>query len=566
MNASHSSFAIGVDYGTNSVRALVVDIADGRELAASVFPYPTGTDGVILDPADPNLARQSPADYIEGFLQTVKKAVKAAAKDPSFAPERVVGLGVDSTGSTPMPVDRDGTPLALLPAFRDDPAAQAWLWKDHTSFAEAAEITAVAKAKKTPYLARCGGTYSSEWFWAKILHCKRTAPKVFDAAYSWVELCDFIPAYAAGCLDPLKLKRSVCAAGHKAMFAAEWGGLPSASFLKAVDPDLARLRDRLYTEAQPSDHLAGRLAPEIAKKVGLPAGIAIAIGAFDCHHGAVGAGIKPGTLVKVVGTSTCDIFVAPRGATLADVPGVCGIVMGSVVPGVFALEAGQSAVGDIFKWYVDRLCPAEFAKKNPYAALEADAAKLRPGESGLLALDWNNGNRNILGNQNLVGLLLGQTLYTTGPEIYRALIEATAFGARAILERTEEYGVPTREVVLCGGLAEKNPLLCQIYADVLGRPIHISRSAQTCALGAALFGAVAAGAYKNVAAAQKAMTGVKDIVYKPVRAAVKTYDRLYALYRRLHDAFGRPDAVPAAFGTLMPELIALRQEVRRVSR
>lgn len=290
------------------------------------------------------------------------------------------------------------------------------------------------------------------------------------------------------------------------------------------------------------------------------------MGAFDCHHGAVGAGIFPGRLVKVVGTSTCDILVAPPKTELAEVPGVCGIVMGSVIPGVFALEAGQSAVGDIFKWYVDRLCPAPYAEtKNPYAALEADAAKLRPGESGLLALDWNNGNRCILVNQNLVGLLLGQNLYTTGPEIYRALIEATAFGARAILERTEEYGVPTREIVLCGGLAEKNPLLCQIYADVLARPVQLSRSAQTCALGAALFGALAAGAFADVASAQAAMTGVKDQVYRPNAEAVGVYDRLYALYRRLHDAMGQPTAAPAALGTLMPELIALRQEVRHAA-
>ena len=562
------SFSIGVDFGTNSVRAILADLLDGREIAVSVYRYPTGTDGVILDPSDPNLARQSPADYIEGFISTVGGVVREASVcEPTFTPAAVVGIGVDTTGSTPIPVDREGTPLALRPEFRDNPAAQAWLWKDHTSYAEAAEITAAARARGVPYLTRCGGSYSSEWFWAKVLHCKRTAPEVFEAAYSWVELCDFIPAYAAGCLDPLRLRRSVCAAGHKAMFAAEWGGLPSADFLASIDPDLASLRERLYTEALPSDQPAGFLVPEVAQQIGLPAGIAIAVGAFDCHHGAVGAGIQPGTLVKVVGTSTCDIFVAPPGAALADVPGVCGIVMGSVIPGVFALEAGQSAVGDIFKWYVDRLCPASFAKSgNPYGALEAEAARLRPGESGLLALDWNNGNRNILNNQNLCGLLLGQTLYTTGAEIYRALIEATAFGARAILERTAEYGVPTREVVLCGGLAERNPLLCQIYADVLARPIRISRSAQTCALGAAIFGAVAAGAFPDVAAAQKAMTGVKDLVYSPDSAATRVYDRLYALYRRLHDAFGTPDAPPAAFGTLMPELIAIRQEARHAAR
>ena len=558
------AYSIGVDYGTNSVRALVVDLRDGREVGVSVYPYPHGTDGVLLDPKDPNLARQSPADYIRGFLKTVREAVRAAAaSDGNFRPDLVVGLGVDTTGSTPIPVAKDGTPLALLPAFRDEPAAQAWLWKDHTASREAAEITETARRMGVPYLEWCGGTYSSEWFWAKVLHCLRTAPKVFRAAYSWVELCDFIPAYASGILDPLAMKRSVCAAGHKALYSESWGGLPSDEFLSALDPALADLRGRLYAEAVPSDHIAGFLDKTVAKKVGLPAGIAVAVGAFDCHHGAVGAGIRPGTLVKVVGTSTCDIMVAPKGAALAAVPGVCGVVMSSVVPGAYALEAGQSAVGDIFKWYVDRLCPAAFDGANPYAALEKAAEALRPGESGLLALDWNNGNRTILGNPNLVGLLLGQTLYTTAPEIYRALVEATAFGARAILERVAEHGVPTREIVLCGGLAEKSPMLCQIYADVLGRPVKISRSAQTCALGAAVFGAVAAGFFRDVAQAQKAVTGVSAVSYKPAAKARKTYDRLYALYRRLHDAFGVPGAAPAAFGDLMPELIAIRQEARR---
>lgn len=566
MKANEMKFSIGVDFGTNSVRAMVVDLRDGREVAVSVYNYPSGVDGVILDGSDPNVARQSPRDYVEGFLETVREAVVVASRDVDFRADRVVGIGVDTTGSTPIPVGLDGVPLAMREEFRENLSAQAWLWKDHSSFAEAEEITEKARAMGLPYLSRCGGRYSSEWFWAKILHCKRESPEVFAAAASWVELCDFIPAYASGCMDPKRLRRSVCAAGHKALYAKEWGGLPSEEFLAALDPGLLRVRAGLYDEVYASDSLAGRLCEEVAERVGLPSGIGIAVGAFDCHHGAVGAGIRPGRLVKVVGTSTCDILVAPEGATLAEVPGVCGIVLGSVVPGVYALEAGQSAVGDIFKWYVDRLCPASYRNGgNPYAELEAEAALLRPGESGLLALDWNNGNRTILGNQNLVGMLVGQTLYTTGAEMYRALIEATAFGARAILERTEEYGVPTEEVVLCGGLAEKNPLLCQIYADVLGVPIHISRSAQTCALGAAIFGAVASGAYANVALAQAAMTGVKAQVYEPQPEARRVYDRLYGLYRRLHDGFGLPDAAPAAFGTLMPELIALRQEVRHAA-
>lgn len=558
-----ASYSIGVDYGTNSVRAVVVDTRDGRELASRVFGYPTGKDGVIVDPRDPNVARQNPADYIAGFLTTVRDAVVAAAKaDPAFRAEEVVGIGIDTTGSTPLPVDRAGVPLAMGAKFARHPAAQAWLWKDHTSFAEASEITELARKRKEPYLAKCGGTYSSEWFWSKVLHCLRTAPEVFDAAYSWVELCDFVPAYVTGTTDPLTLRRGVCAAGHKAMYSDEWGGLPSKAFLKALSPKLADLRDRLYSEAVASDQVAGRLTKAVAEKVGLPAGIPVAVGAFDAHHGGVGAGIKPGTLVKIIGTSTCDIMVAAPDAKVADIPGVCGIVTGSVLPGIVALEAGQSAVGDIFKWYVDTLCPVSYSPGNPYTNLEKEAAALKPCESGLVALDWNNGNRTILVNPLLTGLLVGQTLHTTGAEIYRALVEATAFGALTIIRRVEEYGVKVREVVTCGGLAEKSPFMMQIYADVTNRAMKISRSAQTCALGAAIFGAVAGGAHASVSKAQKAMTGVKDTVYKPIPANVRAYAKLYGIYRALHDAFGVPGATADLSG-LMRDLIALRQKARQ---
>ena len=559
-------YAIGVDYGTNSCRALVVDVADGRELASRVFPYPTGTDGIVLDPRDPNVARQHPQDYIDGFIATVRGAVRQAAKaDADFRPALVAGIGIDTTGSTPIPVGGDGVPLAMTPAFRDNPAAMAWLWKDHTAFAEAEEITELARSRNEPYLAKCGGTYSSEWFWAKILHCRRIAPRVFRAAHSWVELCDFVPGYITGTLNPKTLRRSVCAAGHKAMFSRAWGGLPSKEFLGALDPELAALRDRLYDNAVPSDQIAGLLSENVAKKVGLPAGIPVAVGAFDAHHGAVGAGVSPGTLVKILGTSTCDILVARPGAAVADIPGVCGIVEGSVLPGCLGIEAGQSAVGDIFKWYVDLLCPAAYAGGDPYANLARDAAKLTPAESGLLALDWNNGNRTVLVNPMLTGLLVGQTLHTTAPEIYRALVEATAFGALTIIRRVEEYGVKVREVVNCGGLAEKSPLLMQIYADVTGRVMKISHSAQTCALGAAIFGAVAGGAHRSVTAAQKAMTGTKDLVYRPNPQAVRTYAKLYELYRELHDAFGVARS-PRDISGLMRRLIALRQEARTGAR
>ncbi len=557
-------YSIGVDFGTNSVRALVVDTRNGNELASEVFPYPGGQDGVITDRQDPHLARQHPGDYVEGFLQTVRGAVdRAARRNRSFRPDRVAGLGIDTTGSTPIPVNRQGVPLAMTPRFRRHPAAQAWLWKDHTAHAEAAEITALACKRKEPYLAACGGTYSSEWFWSKILHCLRTAPEVFDAAWSWVELCDFVPAHVTGNPDPLTLRRSICAAGHKALFNEAWGGLPSREFLGALSPKLADLRDRLYEAAFASDRMAGRLAPDVAARVGLPAGIPVAVGAFDAHHGAVGAGVRPGRLVKILGTSTCDILVASRGAAVPAIPGVCGIVKGSVLPGQVALEAGQSAVGDIFKWYAETLCPASCAQGNPYAALEREAARLRPGASGLVALDWNNGNRTILVNPLLTGLLLGQTLHTTGPEIYRAWVEATAFGALTIIRRVEEYGLKVREIVTCGGLADKSSFLMQLYADVTNRTMQRSRSAQTCALGAALFGAVVGGAHPSVACAQRAMTGVQDTPFKPVPARVRAYAKLYRIYCALHDAFGLPGHATDLSG-LMPELIALRQAARQI--
>lgn len=555
-------FALGVDYGTNTCRALLVDVEDGTEVATSVCPYPSGTLGVLLDPQDPNLARQNPSDYHHAFFVCVKQAVGRARKVRGFRPEGVVGIGVDTTGSTPIPVDRTGTPLAFRKAFRRNLAAQAWLWKDHTAHAEAAEITEKARSHPDRYLAKCGGTYSSEWYWSKLLHCRRTAPEVFREAWSWVELADYIPAWLTGNTDPATLVRGVCAAGHKAMYHEDWGGLPSRDFLASLDPELAEHRDRFRHPALTADRSVGKLAPEIARKVGLPAGIPVAAGAFDAHMGAVGAGIRPGVLVKILGTSTCDMMVAPLEAKLPDIPGLCGIVPGSIVPGMYGLEAGQSAVGDIFAWFARHLCPPEYARgRDPQEALTRAAARLRPGESGLLALDWNHGNRTILVDPRLTGLLMGQTLHTSAPEVYRALIEATAFGALTIIRRFEEYGLKVDEVVTCGGIAEKNSLVMQIYADVLGRPMKISRSAQTCALGAAIFGAVAAGAHPDVPAAQARMTGLKPRVFRPDPEAVPVYAQLYALYRQLHDAFGTSSWSGPMYD-VMKRLIALRDRIR----
>lgn len=556
-------YAIGVDYGTNSVRALVVDAADGSEVGTCVYNYPSGEHGILLDPKDPNLARQYPGDYIEGFCRSVRGAIRAAAKESGVTAEQIVGIGVDTTGSTPIPVDRAGMPLALDRRFAKNLAAQAWLWKDHTSHAEAAEITQKARECAAPYLAKCGGIYSSEWFWSKILHCKRTSPAVFAAAHAWVELADFVPGFITGTLDPTSIARGVCAAGHKAMYNAQWGGLPSEQFLAGLDPDLVEIRRRYAAGAVPSDQKAGELTAEVAAKVGLRAGIPVAVGAFDAHMGAVGAGIKPGALVKIIGTSTCDMMVVPSDQPLADIPGLCGIVPGSIIPGMYGLEAGQSAVGDIFNWFASHLAPGKYLSKgDAHTALTKEAERLRPGESGLLALDWNNGNRTILVDPLLSGLLVGQTLHTTAPEIYRSLVEATAFGALTIITRFEEYGVAVREVVNCGGIAEKNPFVMQIYADVCNRPMKISRAAQTCALGAAIFGAVVGGAYRTTEDAQDRMTGVKPKIYRPNKAAAAVYAELYGLYRLLHDGFGTQASQNGFYG-VMKQLIAIRDRERR---
>jgi len=553
-------YTIGLDYGTNSVRALLVNTANGAEVAAAVWTYAHGTQGVILG-RDPHLARQHPADYLEGAEKTIKQVLGAARKSvKGFKREQVVGIGVDTTGSTPMPLDKQGVALALQKKWAKNPAAMAWLWKDHTGVAEAAEITTLTKRLRPKYLAKCGGTYSSEWFWSKLLRCARVAPDVFKAADTWVEIADWIPAELCGTTAPDQLRRGICAAGHKAMFHTEWGGYPDARFLSRLDKRLVAVRetlpDRCYTVAD----AAGGLSSAWARRLGLTAGIPVAIGAFDAHLGAVGSGIAPGALVKIIGTSTCDIMTASLKKQLPDVPGLCGIVPESVLPGAYGLEAGQSAVGDIFNWWVDYIQP--HGGKLSHAELNREALKLKPGESGLLALDWNNGNRTILVDQRLTGLLMGQTLYTTPAEVYRALVEATAFGALTIINRFEEYGVKVEQVVNCGGIAEKSALTMQIYADVTGRPMKISRSAQTCALGSATAAAVVAGVHRNFASAQKAMTGLKPKVYKPNPRAHATYRQLYKLYRTLHDAFGTKDW-SGNLHPVMKKLIQIREGVRK---
>lgn len=542
-----AKLTLGLDYGTNSVRGLVVDVATGEELATAVYNYPTGEAGLLLDPADPHLARQNPADYLSGFVAVCQEL------DKTVDMSQVIGIGVDTTGSSPMPVAADNSALGSDPRFKDDLAAQVWLWKDHTSHEEAAEITRKAAEQGQPYLAKCGGTYSSEWYWSKLLHCLRVAPHVVEAAASWMEYCDWIPAQLCGITDPKQVRRSRCAAGHKAMFEEQWGGLPSAEFLATLDPRLASFRDKLYSEVHTSDEVAGHLTADYAAQTGLPAKIPVAVGAFDAHFGAVASGAKPGVLVKIMGTSTCDCMVHPMGEPIADVPGMCGIVRGSVLPGFYGLEAGQSAVGDIFNW------ASRFTSMS-HDDLTKEALQLKPGQTGLLALDWHNGNRTVLVDPMLSGLVVGLTLHSKPAELYRACIEATAFGALKIVDRMEEYGVKVESVVCCGGIADKSPLTMQIYADVFNRPFHVAKSEQTCALGSAIFGAVAAGAYPDTLSAQSAMAGLKDVVYTPIAKNVETYRELYKLYLDLHDSFGiagqAHDLAP-----VMKRLFAIREAV-----
>ncbi len=557
------SYAIGLDYGTNSCRSLLVDLQNGEELGSVVFPYPSGVLGILTDPADPNVARQNPQDYLVGMIAIVKGAIEQAReKRAGFDPAEIIGIGIDTTGSTVIPVNADGCPLALLPEFSQNLNAQVWLWKDHTAHAEAAAITALASQIRPQYLAKCGGTYSSEWWWSKIWRCKNVDPAVFKAAYSWVEHCDWLPAVLTGNDKPEKMGRGICAAGHKAMYCEEWGGLPDQEFLRSLDPALAQLRDRLFQKAVSSNVRAGSLTEEWAVILGIPAGTAVAVGAFDAHMGAVGAGVTKGTLVKILGTSTCDITVSPNDKPLADIPGVCGIVDGSVLPGAFGIEAGQSAVGDIFLWFVNHLVPDSYGatQDEKFINMEKQLSGSKPGDTGLLALDWNNGNRTILTDVRLSGLILGQTLHTRAHEIYKALIEATAFGALTIIKRMEEYGVVIDEVVNTGGLAVKNATLMQIYADIIGKPLKVAASDQTCALGAAIFGAASSGKM-TISEAQSTCCRVRDLIYQPNPENQKDYAQIYELYRTLHDGFGTAEW-SGKINHVMKELIAIREAQR----
>ena len=552
-------YVIGIDYGTNSCRAVLMEIGSTAELATSVYNYPSGDAGILTDAKDPHVARQHPQDYVDGLVTNIKNVLADAANNiDGFDSSSVKALGFATTGSTIIPVDKNNRPLAFHDNFSDNLNAMSWLWKDHTSIAEANLITETASKIRPEYLDRCGGTYSSEWFWAKVLHLKNIDPVTFEAAFSYVELCDFLPALLADVNDPVEVKRGVCAAGHKAMYCDNWGGLPDKEFLSELDPALADLRDRLFEKAYASDEVAGKVSSKWAAETGLAEGTILAVGAFDAHLGAVGAGIGEGTLVKIMGTSTCDLMISSQDAV---VKGVCGTVQDSVIPGYTGIEAGQSAVGDLFLWLVNNLVPDTYGKdlNEKFVNLTSEADKLRPGQSGLLALDWNNGNRSVLVDMNLSGLLIGQTLHTKAHEVYRALLEATAFGALKIINRLEESGTEVNEVVCCGGLANKNNLMMQIYADVTGRPIKIAPTEQTCAVGAAIS---AASAYipESMLSCKEDMTVAPQKVFIPSENAHEVYKHLFRLYDSLHDSFGVKESAIDLFH-VMKELNALRKEV-----
>ena len=541
---------IGVDYGTDSVRTVIVDAENGEEISGAVCEYPRWKDGRYCDPAA-NQFRQHPLDYIEGLEESVKEAIAAA---PAGTSERIAGIGIDTTGSTPCAVDREGTPLALTPGFEDNPNAMFVLWKDHTAVDEAAEINMVAKSwGGEDYTRFEGGVYSSEWFWSKILHVVRQDKAVREAAFSWVEHCDWMPALLTGNRDALSIKRSRCAAGHKAMWHASWGGLPPDEFLVHLDPVLEGLRERLFDDTYTVDVSAGTLSLEWAERLGISSSPHVAVGAFDAHLGAVGAEIEPFYLCKVMGTSTCDMLIAPLGE-LDEKPvrGICGQVDGSIVPGYLGLEAGQSAFGDVYAWFRDLLLyPAgtilressldPAAKESLIREIEAglvarlsrDAAELPVDGSSVVALDWLNGRRTPDANQRLKGAIAGLNLGTDAPRVFKALVESTAFGARMIVDRFVSEGVPINGVIGLGGVAKKNPYVMQVVADVLNMPMLIARSEQTVALGSAMAAATAAGLYDSIEHAQKSMGSGFETTYSPDKERAAAYRELYAKYGQL---------------------------------
>jgi len=550
----NDQWVIGLDYGTDSVRGVLVDAATGEELATAVFHYPRWRDQLFCDPAL-HQYRQHPLDYVEGLEAVVKQCLQQVGAEQ--AKDRVKGIAIDTTGSTPVAVDAQGRPLALLPGLENNPNAMFVLWKDHTAVKEAAEINAYARRQPVDYLQYVGGVYSSEWFWAKLLHTLRADEQVRQHICSWVEHCDWMPFLLTGGRDVRDMKRSVCAAGHKALWAEAFGGLPPESFFAGLDPLLAGFRDRVTGDVLTADQPAGRLCKEWAERLGLEEDVVVAVGAFDAHIGAVGGQIEPYFLSKVMGTSTCDILVAPVSDMQGKViRGICGQVNGSVVPGMVGMEAGQSAFGDTYAWWRDvllwpvrHLLPAMWSSDQPalqslmegmhgrlIAALSEEARRreeTHPDRAVPLAVDWLNGRRTPYADQELKAAILGLDLGADAVDIFRAWAEATCFGAKSIVECFTSQGVPVKGVIGLGGVARKSPYIMQLMADVLNMPLRIHRAEHTCASGAAMFAATAAGIYPSVEQAMQAMGQGFDQEYKPVPARVQILQKRYQQFKEL---------------------------------
>lgn len=529
-------YVIGVDFGSDSCRAILLDTADGRRLAESSCNYPRWMKGLYCDPLS-HRYRQHPLDYIDVFKEVVSGIVSQVSPEDVMCIE---GISFDTTASTPVLVNESGVPLALLPEFAEDPDAMFVLWKDHTAIAEADEINSLAHGWDVDYTSFSGGTYSPEWGWSKVLHLLRSNDKVAAAAYSWMEHCDWMTAWLTGQTKPETILRSRCAAGHKAMWRAEWGGLPSEEFLGKLDSRLAAMRRTFAADSQTADVCAGTIAPELAAELGLPETVKVGIGAIDAHVGAVGASISEGVLTRIMGTSTCDILVSSY-ESVGDrqIKGICGQVDGSVIPGLVGFEAGQAAFGDVYAWFrrllmwpVENLLPdmADQIKDAVLPALEKGASALQPGEASPIALDWFNGRRTPDSDQRVKGAITGLTLGTTAPMVYRALIEATAFGTKAIVDRFKEEGVDIKAVRAIGGISQKSKLVMQIMSDVIGMPVTVVDCDQACALGAAMLAAVACGIYPDVDSAQKAMGAPEGCTYSPDMVNHELYSKLYAEY------------------------------------
>jgi L-ribulokinase len=557
-----NKIVLGIDFGSTAVRVLAMELESGKVLNSVEQAYEGGENGVFLSSSDSLLARQSAADYVSSMKKALQK-LKSENKKLNIEMSAVSGIGVDATGSTPLPVTEEMTPLSSLEHFKNNLNAYAWMWKDHTSYAEADLITETSKKIRPQYLDKVGGAYSSEWFWAKILHCRNEDKAVFDAAYTWLELSDFIPAVLSGISNAYLVQRNICAAGHKGLYNEEWGGYPDGEFIEALHPDLSRVLDTLPKTTFSIEHNCGELSEEWANEFGMPEGIPIAVGILDAHAGAIGSGIKDGSLVKIIGTSTCDLVLGDLHSGNSNIEGVASVATESVLPNHYGIEAGQSAVGDILNWYIRDV----LQDKKTHDELTQEAEKLQAGASGLLALDWNNGNRSILSDPMLSGLIIGQSLQTKDFEIYRALIESTAFGARVIIEDMERQGVVINEVVNCGGITHKNALFMQIYADIINKPMKIAASDETVALGAALMGAHAAYtvADRDISYNQLQDRSCKMLekVYLPNSENVMIYNKIYTIYKKLHDAFGI-EGTKIEMYSVMKDLIEIKNKGENV--